>query len=106
MASIKQITANRANAAKSTGPRTTEGKSKTRFNALTSGIRPQSETIPQESEKDLKTLPAQFHQQFAPATPEECALVDIVIRNEWLLRRMAMVEGSYWDLNVRRHRPY
>ena len=102
MATIKQINANRANAAKSTGPRTPEGKSTTRFNALKSGIRSQSETIPQESEEDLKTLTAQFHRQFQPATPEECALVDIVIRNEWLLRRMALVEGTWWDLKVRR----
>src|ERR1700737_5632534 len=97
MATIRQITANRANATKSTGPRTPEGKSKTRFNALKSGTRSQAETIPQESEEDLKTLTAQFHQQFSPATPEECALVDIVIRNEWLPPPMPLVEGPWGD---------
>jgi hypothetical protein len=104
MATIKQINANRANSAKSTGPRTTEGKSATRFNALKSGVRATAEIIPNETKEDLDALTAQFHQQFAPATPEEVALVDIVVRNEWLLRRMAMVEGSYWDLKVRRKR--
>src|SRR5437763_238615 len=104
MATIKQINANRANSAKSTGPRTTEGKSATRFNALKSGVRAAAEIIPNETKEDLDALTAQFHPQFAPATPEEVALVDIVVRNEWLLRRMAMVEGSYWDLKVRRKR--
>lgn len=38
MASIRQIEANRLNAKKSTGPRTAEGKSRSRMNALKSGI--------------------------------------------------------------------
>jgi len=38
MASLKQIQANRLNAQRSTGPRSTEGKAKSRFNALKSGI--------------------------------------------------------------------
>src|SRR5437763_991752 len=104
MATIKQINANRANSAKSTGPRTTEGKSATRFNALKSGVRAAAEIIPNETKEDLDALTAQFHHQFQPATPEENSLVDLVVRNEWLLRRMAMVEGSYWDLKVRRKR--
>jgi hypothetical protein len=104
MPTLQQIRANRLNAAKSTGPRTPEGKDASRFNALKSGVRAEAEIIPNETKEALDALTAQFHGQFQPATPEEVALVDIVIRNEWLLRRMAVVEGSYWDLKVRRKR--
>jgi hypothetical protein len=38
MATPKQTTANRANAQKSSGPRTTAGKAVSRFNALKHGI--------------------------------------------------------------------
>jgi len=38
MVSDKQLAANRANAQRSTGPRTPEGKAIARYNALTHGI--------------------------------------------------------------------
>jgi len=50
MATQKQIDANRINAQKSTGPRTEEGKSKSRMNAKRDGITGQVVTL---SEEDL-----------------------------------------------------
>src|SRR3954469_23938669 len=97
MASLKQINANRANSLKSTGPKTPEGKSTTKFNSLKSGIYAQAEITPQESQSELTDLKDQFFDQFQPATPEEVSLLDTIIRNEWLLRRMAMVEAAFWN---------
>jgi hypothetical protein len=48
MATLAQITANRANAQRSTGPRSAEGKSASRFNALKHGIDAASVIIPGE----------------------------------------------------------
>ena len=46
MSSLKQTEANRLNAQKSTGPRTTAGRAVSRFNALKSGIDAEAEVIP------------------------------------------------------------
>ena len=46
MSSERQIEANRRNAQKSTGPRTVEGKERSRFNALTHGMTAQFDALP------------------------------------------------------------
>ena len=46
MATEKQIEANRRNAAKSTGPRSPEGKARSSMNALKSGVDAEAEIIP------------------------------------------------------------
>jgi hypothetical protein len=48
MATPAQIAANRANAQKSTGPRTAEGKAASRLNALKHGLDAESLIIPGE----------------------------------------------------------
>src|ERR1039457_566639 len=69
MATPAQITANRANAQKSTGPRSVEGKSASRFNALKHGIDAASIVIPGEDPADYDSLAAAYHRAFRPETP-------------------------------------
>ena len=102
MASQKQLAANRANAQKLTGPKTPEGKARARVNSLKTGLYSQLEALPWEEQSDLDTLTFNFYAQFAPATPEERALLDIVVRSEWHLRRTALVEANYWKCKRRR----
>ena len=59
MATQAQINANRANAQKSTGPRSVEGKSASRFNALKHGIDAASIVIPGEDPADYDALAAE-----------------------------------------------
>jgi len=103
MATRKQIAANRANAQKSTGPKTPEGKAASRNNAFKTGIYAEIESTPYENAADLQALTAEFYAQFPPATPEQRTLVDIVIRSEWLLRRSARGEAHYWNQKRVRH---
>jgi hypothetical protein len=97
MATLRQITANRRNAQCSTGPRTGAGKALTRFNALKHGIDAKSQCLPQEDPNALAELGAEYHERFAPATPEERALVDVLISAEWDLRRYRAASAQLWQ---------
>ena len=100
MASLKQIEANRLNARKSTGPRTPEGKAKSRFNALKAGIDADAEVIPGEDPEELRALAAEYYQRFTPDRPEHYAVVDSLISAEWLLRRLRKIEGQLWKQQI------
>ncbi len=104
MASQKQIEANRLNAQKSTGPVTPEGKAKSRFNALKAGIDADAEVIPGEDPSELAALANEYYQRFLPDRPEHYALVDALITNDWLLRRLRRIEGQLWRQEVAKAR--
>lgn len=97
MASLKQIEANRRNALKSTGPRTEAGKVQSRMNALKTGIDALCHVLPGESPDAFAALTFEYYEHHRPATPEQRALVDILISNEWLLRRLRRVEHQIWE---------
>jgi hypothetical protein len=97
MSTPKQAAASRANALKSTGPRTTEGRAASRYNALKHGIHAQKEIMFDETAEDLAELSAEYHEHHAPADTDERLLVDTLIHNEWRLRRMRRVEAVLWE---------
>ena len=94
MASPAQIAANRANAQKSTGPRSVEGKSASRFNALKHGIDAASIVIPGEDPADYDALVADYHRDFRPQSPSETFHVDTMLRADWQKRRLQRVEAD------------
>ena len=94
MATPAQINANRANAQKSTGPRSAEGKSVSRFNALKHGIDAASIVIPGEDPADYDALVAAYHRDFRPESPSETFHVDTMVRADWQKRRLQGVEAD------------
>ena len=92
-----QLAANRANARKSTGPRTDAGKSASRMNALKSGIHAQSHIIRGEDPEALASLAAEYNTEFHPVTPRQRDLVDVLVHNEWKIRRLRAIEADLWD---------
>jgi hypothetical protein len=100
MATPKQIAANRRNAQKATGPRTTLGKEASRFNALMFGVYAQSQLIFDESAPELAELAAQFHDEYRPAGPTEQFLVDTLVNTAWRLRRLRRVEAGLFGYAV------
>jgi hypothetical protein len=100
MATIKQIEANRLNAQKSTGPRSVEGKLRSSQNALKSGIDAESLIIHGEDRAALETLTQEYVDRFHPTAPEQRHFVDILIRDDWQLRRLAKVDAQLWEYEL------
>src|SRR5580658_2326062 len=99
----KQREASRANAQKSTGPRTAEGKAASRFNALKHGIYAVHQIMFDEKPEDLAELAAEYHEQYTPTDAKERFLVDTLVANEWRLRRMRRVEAELWQSAYNAH---
>jgi hypothetical protein len=96
MSTRRQRAASRANAQKSTGPRTEAGKAASRYNALKHGIDAQHQIMFGESAEDLAQLAAEYHELHRPANADERFLVDSMINYEWRLRRLRGVEADLW----------
>jgi hypothetical protein len=97
MPTAKQTAANRMNSQKSTGPRTTEGKAASRFNALKHGIFATTQIMFDEKAEDLADLAAEYHEHHNPADADQRFLVDTLVNNEWRLRRLRRVEAELWE---------
>src|SRR5215510_14485112 len=96
MATPAQIAANRANALKSTGPRSVEGKSVSRFNALKHGMDAASIVIRGEDPAEYEALAAHYLDEYHPQSPSESFHVDTMLRADWQQRRLQAVEGDLY----------
>jgi hypothetical protein len=96
MASPAQFAANRANAQKSTGPRSAEGKSASRFNALKHGIDAASIVIPGEDPADYEALAADYERQYGHRSAGEAFHVETMLRADWQKRRLQKVEADLY----------
>ena len=100
MATPAQVTANRANAQLSTGPRSVEGKAVSSRNSLKLGLNAQSMIIPGEDIVDLEELTAAHQLKFQPVGPVETELLETVIRSAWMKRRYARIETEYLSARI------
>jgi hypothetical protein len=96
MATAAQIAANRANAQKSTGPRTPEGKAASSFNALKHGMDAASTVIPGEDPAEYERLAAGYRESFNPESPLEEFHVNTLIRCDWQKRRLQRTETKLY----------
>lgn len=97
MTSQKQIEANRANAARSTGPRTADGKAVVSLNAVRHGLRAQRIVIEGESQDEFDDFRNRLIARQAPADPLEMLLVDRIAAGFWRLRRTGQIEAQMFD---------
>jgi hypothetical protein len=102
MASPEQLRANRANAARSTGPRTTEGKKAVRFNALKHGLLAQAALLPSDDEEEFQSLSNALRAAFQPVGAHEDMLVDLIVGYRWRLRRAFQVESGLFSAEIYR----
>jgi hypothetical protein len=104
MATALQMAANRRNAQRSTGPRTTEGKTVSRLNACKHGLTAKVMVIPHECAADYHEIRAALIESYAPATSHELMLVDQIAAGYWRTIRARRFETSMFDNQLRAHK--
>src|SRR6266567_305932 len=92
MTSPRQIEANRHNALKSTGPKTENGKQRSRRNALRHGFTAETIIEPLESPDEYRAFEDAIVSEYLPQTPVEQELVHRLASLFWRLRRATSIE--------------
>jgi hypothetical protein len=97
MATEKQLQANRANAQKSTGPRTRAGKARSRHNSKKHGLSANMLIIVGEQAEDFGQLRAELMDQYDPRSALGCELVERLAGILWRLRRVPFFGAAIMD---------
>ena len=80
MVSQRQLEANRANAKRSTGPKSTSGKARSRLNAVTHGLTARQLVVGAEKPEDFDALREALFADLEPSGALQCELVDEIAR--------------------------
>ena len=97
MSTQAQKLANRRNAKKSTGPRTTEGKAAVSQNAVKHGLLTRQDVISSESQADFDLYRDQILTELAPASPMESMLAERIVSLSWRLKRVCRIQNQTID---------
>jgi len=92
--SESKLAANRANAAHSTGPRTEEGQKRSSLNAMKHGLTGRTVLLPREKKQDYDAFSQEIFNQLKPANPIEREKVQLIVDQQWRLRRAAAMENA------------
>ena len=87
-----QLAANRANAQRSTGATTPEGKAKSSMNALKHGLTGKTVLLPTDDPAEYDWLLQAHIGGLKPATEEELALVQSMVDSAWRITRIKTLE--------------
>ncbi|MCX5645015.1 MAG: hypothetical protein NTZ17_10080 [Phycisphaerae bacterium] len=97
MTSVAQVSANRSNAQKSTGPRTPEGKAVVAQNAVRHGLLAQEVVIKGEDPGEFELYRDQMLEELAPAGQMESMLAHRIVGLAWRLRRAERLQAAAFD---------
>src|SRR3981081_1197392 len=100
MGSPAQNRANRANSARSTGPRTAKGLAASSSNALRHGLTAQQHLVGDEDEDQFEALIADLTSSHQPANAAESILVTQIAEHSWRLRRARRIETGFWEKKI------
>ena len=92
MATPAQVTANRANAQLSTGPRTEEGKQASAANAITTGLTSAQIFVRPEEEEVFEAFDDAMVAEFKPEGVNQDHLFTIILHAAWNIRRCYTLE--------------
>ncbi len=96
MTTQRQIEANRHNALSSTGPRTVEGKERSRMNALTHGLQARNHVLPDEDEGAFERLREGMWLDLLPEGELEEQLAERASLLFWRLARAGRLETGLY----------
>jgi hypothetical protein len=91
---------NRANAARSTGPASPEGKRRSSLNALRHGLTGQTVVLPSDDLATYRQTCAQFHAELKPSGLLETRAVQTIADTHWRLDRIRAMENNLFALAV------
>src|SRR3954454_19007912 len=94
MATAKQIEANRRNSQKSTGPKTDEGKLKSRVNSLKHGLGAIHVPLPHENPIEYHDIRNGLMDTWQPANAQEQMLVDNIASSFLRIQRASRFEAA------------
>src|SRR6202142_4084807 len=101
MTSLWQIEANRRNARLSTGPKTEEGKTKSRRNAIRHGLTAETVIDALESAEDYAAFELAVTSDYDARTAVERELVLRLASLLWRLRRATAIESGLFSIQAR-----
>ena len=97
MATESQLTANRLNSQKSTGPRSIEGKAVVSQNAVKHGLLAEHDVISSENEADFDLYRQQLLDELSPVSPMESMLAERIVTLSWRLKRAGRFQNQAID---------
>jgi hypothetical protein len=98
MSTESQILANRLNALKSTGPRTTKGKTAVSQNAVKHGLLSEQDVINSECEAEFDQYRRQLLDELSPVSPMESILAERIVNLSWRLKRAGRFQNQAIDV--------
>src|SRR4051794_24673625 len=97
-----RLAANRANALRSTGPRSPQGKAVSKFNGLVHGMRAESLVLPGEDADELQCRHEAWADELGAATEAERHLVRAAVDASWRIDRCRAAEAAALSRQVLR----
>jgi hypothetical protein len=94
MTTQTQTAANRANAQHSTGPKTSDGISRSSMNNFRHGLAGAFMIPAWESQQEFDELSDALHAEHAPSTPTEVLLVERMAQHFWLTQRAIRLQNK------------
>jgi len=92
-----QISANRRNAQKSTGPRSRQGRAAVSQNAVKHGLLTRQDVITSERQADFDLYREQMFAELAPVSPVESMLAERIVTLSWRLKRVCRIQNQTID---------
>ena len=100
MSSQAQIDANRINAQKSTGPRTAEGKARSRRNGLLHGFTAKTCMLEDEDPEGFTDLVYEISDKYRPQDTDEDFCIERMAKARWRYNRIMPLEAAIFNIRL------